>query len=961
MKNSIKEIQIFYEIAMAIGKSLDLEEMLKGTLLTYLRKLNCISGMVYRFDSEDKAYVNPELIYKIPYSPIASEIKNELDKIIPRLLIKSKMEEFYSKLPLVGEIQENLFFHVFLLQGFGVLVLLKSSRPLSDEIVFRLRETNNKLALNCLACINNERLKESEWKKKQNAERLELALLGSEAGLWDWNIQTGDVFFSERWCSMLGYKKEEVVPNVSSWKTLVHPDDIAMVGEVLGEHLAGRSKLYKTEHRVKTKSGEWKWILDTGKVIQRDENGNALRAVGTHIDVTEKKQYETILRRNLEQQEILSDIALELNSIDNFDVRMIRILEQIGNHSQVSRVYIFEDSKDGKQTSNIYEWSNKGIAPQKEELQDIPYDLIPSWRFLLTEKGIIHSEDITELPGDIRNILEPQHVKSIICYPIWVKGEFFGFMGFDECVRNKKWSKSELETLRTLAGVVANAYERKMMEQSIIEERNRANRANQAKSEFLANVSHEIRTPMNAILGLSEVLLDKIDNSVYKSHLNTILSSGRTLLALINDILDLSKIEEGRLDVEYAAVQFDMILHEIRQVFTPKISDKNLTLEVFVDPSVPSFLMMDEIRLFQILYNLVGNAIKFTDSGYVYIEASCEKSEKSDCVNLKIRVEDTGIGIKADQKEKVFEAFWQQSIHSNRKYEGTGLGLAITRKLVEKLNGNISVVSENGKGSVFTVELKDVEIAQHSNNQNTESENTDDIVFEPATVLVVDDIDYNIVVLKNMVDDKNISFLEADSGEMALEMLEKEHPDMIFMDLRMEGMTGFQTCAIIKNDDRYSDIPVIACSASVMNNTIAKTKDSFDGFLRKPVQKMQIISEMMKFLDYHYKEDNRSELPKEGDMLLKPVLEPEVLSEMLDILENDFIPVWKDIKDDLLIYEIESFINNLEERTKDYPCPNLKKYCEALKVGVESFDIDKIETQLHEFPGLIQRLRKLLN
>ncbi|MCF8352237.1 MAG: PAS domain-containing protein, partial [Bacteroidales bacterium] len=502
----------------------------------------------------------------------------------------------------------------------------------------------------------------------RHAERLEMALLGSNAALWDWNILTGEVYFSDEVYTMLGYGIGEFSPQIDAWFEMVHPDDNERVNNALEAHLAGETPFYQTEHRLRKKDGQWLWVLDTGKVLEWNEERKPARAVGTHLDIDQKKQIEFDLQHSLDQQELLSDIALSLNALEEFSVRIDNVLEKIGNHTGVSRVYIFEDSADGKTTDNTYEWCNAGIAPQIDELQNIPYDMIPSWKKLLLQDGRVYSENIQELPGDLLAVLEPQGIRSIIIYPLHVQGSFFGFIGFDECVRTKKWTRSELELLRTVSGILANAYERKRMEQSLESERDRANEANQAKSRFLANMSHEIRTPMNAVLGFSEALAVELRSARQQKMVRSILSSGNLLLSLLNDILDLSKIEAGKMTMEPKYTLLKYMLEDIRILFEEQAKKKGIGLSLFVHEQVPDVVVLDEVRVKQVIFNLLGNAIKFTRKGEVHVEVFYHPASES-AGELQIAVRDTGIGIPEKDLEMIFEPFMQQSDQSNRDYE----------------------------------------------------------------------------------------------------------------------------------------------------------------------------------------------------------------------------------------------------------------------------------------------------
>ncbi len=237
-----------------------------------------------------------------------------------------------------------------------------------------------------------------------------------------------------------------------------------------------------------------------------------------------------------------------------------------------------------------------------------------------------------------------------------------------------------------------------------------AEAATQAKSIFLANMSHEIRTPMNAILGFSDILAGLITDNIQKEYLTSIKASGRSLLRLINDILDLSKVEAGKFSLEYAPFNIKSVFNEMEQIFSQKIQEKNLDFSLEIDKLMPSGIILDEVRLRQILLNLIGNAIKFTDTGEIKLIITNLTPEKNDLMDIEIRVVDSGIGVKEDDKEHIFGAFDQQKGQSNAKYAGTGLGLAISKRLAEMMNGTIVVKNNEDKGCSFYVTLKDVEI-----------------------------------------------------------------------------------------------------------------------------------------------------------------------------------------------------------------------------------------------------------
>ncbi len=514
-------------------------------------------------------------------------------------------------------------------------------------------------------------------------------------------------------------------------------------------------------------------------------------------------------------------------------------------------------------------------------------------------------------------------------------------------------NKSEKELSKKLVAQ-KKALFKKIDELKLAKEK--AEAASKAKSEFLANVSHEIRTPMNAILGFSEILLNKIDNPQYKSYLKTILSSGKTLLALINDILDLSKIEAGKLELNYEPINLPSIVQEIKQIFKEKAKRKNLSIFTEIDENFPQTLILDELRIYQILFNLVGNAIKFTDHGYIKIKAGYKKSINTNKASIFISVEDTGIGIEKSQHEKIFNAFSQQSGQSIKKYGGTGLGLSIAKSLAEKMNGQIKVKSKQDKGTEFIIEFSDVDIVDTQRNMQKEHKSgiCRDIKFHPSKIMIVDDIKYNVLMLTKLIDDPNISFLVSSNGNSALQILKYEKPDFIFMDLQMPGIDGYELTKKIKENPDFKNIPVIAFTASAMQYQENKIYELFDGLLRKPASKTEIYKVLMKFLPFDKLNDNS----KSKVFIKSKLSDSDKKNIKLFINENkeQLLKHWEKVKGEFIIYDIKNFVNKLREQSKNFNIQIVNKYIEELSESIKNFDIDTIETRLSEFPDLMQRL-----
>nr|WP_321450901.1 ATP-binding protein [uncultured Carboxylicivirga sp.] len=665
------------------------------------------------------------------------------------------------------------------------------------------------------------------------------------------------------------------------------------------------------------------------------------------------------LEQGLVQQSILSNIALKLNTIEDFDIRINNILKEIGEHTNVSRVYIFEDNADGTHTSNTYEWCNKSIEAQISDLQDIPYDLIPSWKEIIKTQGRLYSEKISELPQDLQEILEPQNIKSIISYPLYVKGGFFGFIGFDECQRNKKWTKTELELLRTISGIIANAYERKLMEQSLINERDNAEQANQAKSEFLANMSHEIRTPMNAILGFSEALHQKLNMPEEKNMIASIVKSGNLLLTLLNDILDLSKIEAGKLELFTKPVNIENLLFDIKQLFVHKAQKKGINLTYQLTPNFPQLLLMDENRIKQVCFNLVGNGIKFTDKGFVNIRADFIPYDIHKGL-VKFIVKDTGIGLNPDKSELIFENFTQQSGQANREYEGVGLGLAISRRLIEKMGGTISVKSELGKGAEFIVTIPDVSVSDVHNYKDDKSFELNSITFENSTALIVDDISTNAEILESLLEFHKVKSSVAVNGNGALTKIAQNEYDILFLDIRLPDMEGFEVASrIIEMRKSKPKLPIIAYTASVFEMDRVKDSVYFDDILCKPIKREDLIRVMMKYLNYTNVTDKGEVLVNkiESDPVIPGDLIPH-LTSILTVLKTELLPKWNKLKDHIVLFEIEEFALKLIKLGNQYHFQYIIDYANHLIECIELIQLESLSEELNRFPEIIKKIEQ---
>ncbi|KPA10643.1 multi-sensor signal transduction multi-kinase [Candidatus Magnetomorum sp. HK-1] len=514
-------------------------------------------------------------------------------------------------------------------------------------------------------------------------------------------------------------------------------------------------------------------------------------------------------------------------------------------------------------------------------------------------------------------------------------------------------------------GSLVDITERKEKEKAE-REREAAQAANKSKSEFLASMSHEIRTPMNAIFGFTELLEDHIKDPQQKQYLSAIASSGKTLLSLINDILDLSKIEAGKLDIQINDVNPRTLFSEIQHIFSMKVQEKGIDFFLEIDPMIPETLALDEVRIRQILFNLVGNAVKFTDSGYIKVSLGQDQTKsKEDGLYLLFNVQDTGMGIPETQKALIFDAFKQQEGQSHAKYGGTGLGLAITKRLVEMMGGAITVESEDTKGSTFSFYIPDVKPGQFIGDQTDDSEafDAETIIFENAMIIIVDDDPVSRNLFRGYLRDQNIEIIEAQNGKEGIEMARLYRSDLILMDLRMPVMNGFEAIEIIKSDDQLKDVPIVIVTASVMKESENNILTSgCDGYLKKPVRKKELIAEMMRFIAYTSKistEPQESEKVDESVQEKIVDIDPEAiqhLPELIKTFETEYLPEWENVQKQFIIDEIESFAEKMKQIGEKYSFSALLDWSKDLNMQTQQFDMAKIPGTLKRFPGIVDRL-----
>jgi two-component system sensor histidine kinase EvgS len=489
---------------------------------------------------------------------------------------------------------------------------------------------------------------------------------------------------------------------------------------------------------------------------------------------------------------------------------------------------------------------------------------------------------------------------------------------------------------------------RKKTEIELKQARDFAEKATNAKSEFLANMSHEIRTPMNAVIGFTELMEKTTLTNKQVSYLSTIKAGGNTLLSLINDVLDISKIEAKKLEVRYSSFDVFSTIYEIQQFFHEEINQKGLELIIEHDTDFKRNIILDESRLRQILFNLISNAIKYTNSGYIKLTTKF-KNISMDHIDLFITIEDTGIGIKEENLSNIFDPFVQVGDPKvKRIMKGTGLGLAITNSLVELMNGSIKIKSELKIGTKLSIEFNNVKLDGHGHEIKIIDKSSEEIVFNNIKVLIADDVESNRMLLRVLCEEHGFDIIEAENGREAIDKTKLYVPDLILMDIRMPVIDGYEAIRIIKDDPNLKKIPIIAVTASVMvRDSIKLKKSQFSGYIRKPISRKELVSKFKEFVPYSAKEQDPAPI-----LLKDEPLDPEIFYAQLN---GPIYIKYKNAIEKQNLKDIKCFAELLDTLGNKHHSNSILNYSEELILAVNNFDIGSIKSLLSKFDKLIKR------
>ncbi|MBK8396057.1 MAG: PAS domain S-box protein [Leptospiraceae bacterium] len=839
--------------------------------------------------------------------------------------------------------------------------------PNKEETWFKLSFAPNPSGILILSTnISDPKRSEISLRKTNESimHRWRFALEGSGDGIWDWNISTNTIFYSEQWKRLIGYASDEITDSSEEWTSRIHLGDLENYKSDIQTYKEGNTEFFHTEHRILCKDGNYKWFLVKGKSVEKSNNQKIQRIIGTISDISERKLAEEKLREITEFQNIILN-STDYSIISTDEAGTITAF----NHGSELMLGYKAEEVVNKTSPAIFHDLNEIVLRAKILSEELKKDIQPGfevfvaksklgiadtneWTYILKDKTrikvelsvtplrnkkeeitgflgiakdiresikakeeLIHAKDLAEATNqallsfkfalDEHALVSITDTKGRITYlnekfctvSKYSSNELLGkdhriinsgfhskefFKELWDTIKNKSvwkgdvknkakdgtfyWVSSTIVALLDIKGnpnqyiaIRTDITERKMAEIEILQAKDQAEKANQAKSEFLANMTHELRTPLNGVIGFSDLLMKMDLNESQKLYMSTIYKSANSLLELINDILDFSKIESGKLDLNLDQIDLLNLLDQVVDLTSYKANEKNINILLSIEESVPGFIITDPIRLRQIILNLVGNAIKFTEIGKIEIQVKVkEMNSKEKKAKLIISVKDTGIGISKENQQKIFNAFEQADSSTTRKYGGTGLGLSISNKLLSLMGSKLELESEIGIGSIFYFELQTkflpdtnliTKLKKESAEGITKNFNINKDYFK---ILIVDDNPVNLFLMQSILRQllPNANILEANNGNRALEIYNSEKPELIFMDVQMPGMNGYETTiAIRKLEINKKSIPIIALTAGTVKGEREKcTEAGMNDYITKPVIKETIEKTLISWL-----------------------------------------------------------------------------------------------------------------
>lgn len=843
--------------------------------------------------------------------------------------------------------------------GEGININQITGKTIPVEVTVSLTRHNDENFIIAISRDISEQ-KNQEQKLAQTTQKLESIFNEMTDVVYSIKMPSKEVLFvTPSINTILEISEEEFINEPTIFKNIVFSKDEDFIENLRNQlNLHGK---FNENFKIKTKSGDIKWIRNKGKYIY-DENLNPVRLDGVITDRTKEYIAKKSLDKEIQLQNALIDIASTYINLEPKDLESIidGSLEKMGRFVNADRAYIFDYDFNLKTTSNTFEWCKEGIAPEIDNLQQVPIEYIPQWLekhqkgepFYIAKVSELNTED----PGEnaLKEILAPQGIKSLLTIPILNNKELIGFVGFDSVENHHNYSEKEVKLLSLFGAMLTNIRNRQKLNNQLITEGEKfqniianmnlgllevdlndeiifanqsfckmsgfqlesikgkkvpalflnstihkdiylkannnttdsyeidiedkqgnvkwwfvssapnyndkgkligrisihlditkqkqlekqlanaittAESASKAKELFLANMSHEIRTPLNVIIGMIRQLNKEKLSVNQKFYVSQSESSAKHLLTILNNILDISKIESGEMELDYKPFSPSALAYNVHSILYSQAKEKNIEFKIEVSTKIQPVLIGDDTRLKQTLFNLVGNSIKFTDKGIIILNVKVVEDTENN-QTLMFEVSDTGIGMSDEFVSKIFDKFSQEQNTSTRGYEGTGLGMAISNDLVKLMGGDMIVKSSKNQGTkcIFQLTFEKGNLKNLTAKIDQVKEGT----FLGKRVLLVEDNDMN-----RFIAIQNLSYLgfdttEAENGLIATKLLENQHFDLILMDIQMPIMDGVEATIYIRKNLQIQT-PIIALTANAFKHDIELyLEKGMNDFITKP-------------------------------------------------------------------------------------------------------------------------------